>query len=111
LAVAVVAVLVLVGAVQLAGRVVDGLASWRATPTLRVSPDGVAGTAGSSSALLGPAPNGSAVYVVEPGDTLWSIARRLDPEGDPRPIVHRLSEQTGGAGLQPGQRLALDGLR
>ena len=51
------------------------------------------------------------VYVVEPGDTLWSIAERLAPGEDPRPIVHRLARQAGGASLRPGQRLTLEGIR
>src|SRR5438552_3337450 len=29
----------------------------------------------------------TADYVVQPGDTLWSVARRLQPEGDVRPVV------------------------
>ena len=47
------------------------------------------------------------VYVVQPGDTFWEIARRLDPEGDPRPLVARLVAAHGGAVLVPGERLAL----
>src|SRR4051812_31796716 len=30
--------------------------------------------------------------VVQPGDTLWSIARRLQPEGDVRVTVQRLTQ-------------------
>jgi hypothetical protein len=51
------------------------------------------------------------VIVVREGDTLWSIARELDPDGDPRALVARLVERSGGAGLRPGQRLRVDGLR
>lgn len=53
---------------------------------------------------------GPAVYVVRPGDTLWGIARQLQPEGDIRPLVDTLSARAGGAGIQVGQRLVLDGL-
>jgi hypothetical protein len=49
-------------------------------------------------------------YVVRTGDTLWTIARRLQPTGDVRPLVDRLADRAGGAGLQPGQRIDLDGL-
>lgn len=51
-----------------------------------------------------PAP---AVYVVQPGDTFWEIARRLDPAGDPRPLVARLVAAHGTALLVPGDHLAL----
>jgi hypothetical protein len=47
------------------------------------------------------------VYVVQPGDTFWEIARRLDPEGDPRPLVARLVAAHGSPVLVPGERLAL----
>jgi nucleoid-associated protein YgaU len=50
------------------------------------------------------------VYVVRPGDTVWSIAERLQPEGDVRGLVDQLTERIGGSGLQAGQRIALDGL-
>jgi hypothetical protein len=44
---------------------------------------------------------------VQPGDTLWSIALRLDPSGDPRPIVQRLEQQVGGDTVQAGERVVL----
>ena len=49
-----------------------------------------------------------AVYVVQPGDTVWSIARELDPSGDPRAMVDRIVDLNGSAALQPGQRLRLN---
>ena len=49
----------------------------------------------------------AAVYVVQPGDTFWEIARRLDPAGDPRPLVARLVAAHGSSVLVPGERLAL----
>jgi LysM domain-containing protein len=49
-----------------------------------------------------------AAYVVQPGETLWSIARRLQPEGDLRALVHVLVRVNGGSShLEVGQRLAL----
>jgi LysM repeat protein len=47
------------------------------------------------------------LYVVQPGDTMWGIAERLDPGGDPRPIVTQLEAQVGSDTLQPGQHLRL----
>ena len=49
-------------------------------------------------------------YVVQPGDTLWSIARALQPTGDVRPLVQRLDAQLADAPLRPGQRLDLAAL-
>ena len=47
------------------------------------------------------------VYTVQPGDTLWSIAQRLDPSADPRPLVARLTTQTGSDTVIPGERITL----
>jgi LysM repeat protein len=49
----------------------------------------------------------AAVYVVQPGDTYWTIARHLQPTGDVRTLVDRLSAEHAGAALQPGEQLAL----
>ena len=70
-----------------------------------------AASPGSASDGSAAAPRGSeqrrSYYVVQPGDTLWGIAKRLDPQADPRALVHLLAEQAGGSGLQVGQRLDL----
>ena len=53
-----------------------------------------------------PAPR--VTYVVEPGDTLWSIARRVAPGQDPRPVVDGLIEANDlDGGLQAGQELSI----
>jgi hypothetical protein len=49
----------------------------------------------------------SAVHVVQPGDTLWSIASELQPGADIRLTVDRLVDLNGGAPLTVGQRLLL----
>jgi hypothetical protein len=47
-------------------------------------------------------------YVVVSGDTLWSIARRVAPDRDPRPVVDHLIEVNHlGGGLQAGQELSI----
>ena len=47
-------------------------------------------------------------YVVEPGDTLWSIAGRVAPGRDPRPVVDGLIEANDlRGGLQAGQELSI----
>jgi nucleoid-associated protein YgaU len=67
---------------------------------------------GGSLATPGPALAGEAVaahsaYVVQPGDTLWSIAVRLDPTGDPRPVVAKLESELGSDNVVPGEQLVL----
>ncbi|HET8930040.1 MAG TPA: LysM domain-containing protein [Acidimicrobiales bacterium] len=47
----------------------------------------------------------SNVVVVQSGDTLTSIARDLQPNGDISALVDRLAAQHGPAPLQPGERL------
>jgi hypothetical protein len=47
------------------------------------------------------------IHVVQPGDTLWSIARALSPGADPRPIVDRLVAARHGRPLQVGERVLL----
>jgi Tfp pilus assembly protein FimV len=44
-------------------------------------------------------------YTVQAGDTIWSIASRLTPTGDPRPIADQLEAEVGGTSLEPGTRL------
>lgn len=52
-------------------------------------------------------PVSATAHVVAPGDTLWSIARQLQPEGDVRPVVDALAASRGGRPLQVGERIAL----
>ena len=40
--------------------------------------------------------------IVQPGDTLWSIAHRLAPAADTRDVVDALAAQRGGSDLQVG---------
>ena len=50
--------------------------------------------------------SGSSV-IVKPGDTLWSIARQLQPAGDIRPLVDRIAKINNGHSLIAGQALLL----
>ena len=56
---------------------------------------------------FGAEPAATVTYVVEPGDTVWSIAAALVPDADPRPLVDEIVEANGGARLDVGQRLEL----
>lgn len=67
-----------------------------------------ASEAGSPSAVELPMqPVAQATHVVAPGDTLWSIARQLVPEGDVRPVVDALAADRNGRPLQVGERIVL----
>jgi nucleoid-associated protein YgaU len=52
---------------------------------------------------------GVETVVVHPGDSLWSIAREVDPEEDPRGVVDAIVDLNAldGVGLRPGQVLQL----
>ena len=50
--------------------------------------------------------SGSSV-IIKPGDTLWSIARQLQPAGDIRPLVDRIAKINNGHSLIAGQALLL----
>ena len=56
-----------------------------------------------------PVPAGSETLLVQPGETLWTIARDLQPSGDVRPLVDELAALNGGATLEAGQNLVLPG--
>ena len=49
----------------------------------------------------------ASTHVVVSGDTLWSIARHLQPEGDVRPLVDALAAARDGRPLQVGERIRL----
>lgn len=86
---------VLVGLV-IALALVWSVAGWLAGPGSGVDPVG----AGTTSAAR-------TVVVVQPGDTLWSIAAEIDPGADVRATVDRLAERNGGTSLTVGQRLVV----
>ena len=64
----------------------------------------------ASHASVTPEPRPTLTQVtVQPGDTLWSIARHVAPRHDPRDVVEhlqRLNDLSSG-GLQAGQQLLL----
>ena len=60
--------------------------------------------ASPSTAVVVP---GSTVYVVQPGDTLWSIALAFDHGGDPRPLAEAIAKETGSAVVAPGERIRI----
>lgn len=79
-----------------------GLALGRAGSTRSAGVGAVPGSAGVAAI-----PIAQAEYVVQPGDTLWKIARALQPEGDVRPLVYELGKARNGAPLRAGERITL----
>lgn len=54
------------------------------------------------------ASQGAVVFrTVQPGDTAWSIARSVQPEGDVRPLVDRILSSRGDRPLQVGEEIAV----
>jgi hypothetical protein len=70
---------------------------------LAVPVSALAGTGAAPSPSLA---QGS-TYIVQPGDTLWSIATRLDPTGDPRSMIGRLAAETGSETVVVGEHIRL----
>ncbi len=81
-----------------------------AQSTLAGTGGGPLTTTGAAASGIGAmSPADAATWVVRPGDTLWSIARTLDPNGDIRPLVDRLSSEVGNAPIYPGETIAIPG--
>lgn len=67
----------------------------------------VTGPRPADGAAVGVGDAGPVTYVVRHGDSLWSVARDLQPSGDVRPLVDALAEANGGPVVRPGDVLAL----
>jgi len=51
----------------------------------------------------------AASTIVRPGDSLWTVAERLVPGDDPRPVVDALAEARHDTVLTPGETISWDG--
>jgi hypothetical protein len=68
----------------------------------------VGGTSGPRPVEAPSAPMAGQRYVVQPGDTLWTIALRVAPDEDPREVVAALREANGGDPMvEAGTQLTL----
>ena len=72
----------------------------------------VAGRGGVGQAGDGPAVPATTTVVVQPGQTLWQVARSVAHDADPRETVARIQELNGLSGadaatLRPGQTLVV----
>jgi LysM repeat protein len=47
------------------------------------------------------------VYVVQPGDTLSSIAHRINPSGDQRAMAAQMASEVGSSVVVPGEHVVL----
>jgi hypothetical protein len=79
------------------------LSLWAAVGTLGGGPLAAPERPNSAASALRP----GETYVVQPGDTFWSIVQRLRPDADPRPLVDRLIALHGGTTLHVGERITL----
>ncbi len=68
----------------------------------------VGGTSGPTPIDARSGPVAGQRYVVQPGDTLWTIAAQIAPDDDPRVVVDALTTANGGPDLQVGTELVLD---
>jgi len=83
------------GAVLLAASVVLAAAALTLSPS----------TTNASPAPVHSSTSVESVYVVQPGDTLWSIAQRAVPGHDVRPVVDDMVRTLGTATVVPGQSI------
>lgn len=65
------------------------------------------GALAQNAALSRAVPITASAYVVRPGDTLWKIAKSLQPAGDVRPLVQRLAAARPDMPLRAGEWLIL----
>ncbi len=59
------------------------------------------------TAVSAPAGTSTQTVVAQPGDSFWSIARRLQPVGDVRALVDHLVITHGSSVLLPGDRIVV----
>ncbi len=84
----------------------NGIAAAAVLPTSEHPSGGLAGTDRTNAAASALSPGGQ-VVVAEPGDSLWSIARQLAPNADPRPLVAALADANGGETVRVGQQIVI----
>jgi LysM repeat protein len=73
----------------------------------------VAGRSASVQAGTGAAESATTTVVVQPGQTLWTVARSLSADADVRETVARIQELNGlaGSNVRPGQQLVVPVIR
>jgi|GEM_PF-1259031 len=98
-----------VGALQFFGA--NAAASTPALTTEHTDPTGAGVAAASAPVAVQVAqPALPAEVVVKSGESIWAVARRLQPQGDVRHLVDALIERAGGASVVAGQHINVSGL-
>jgi LysM domain len=77
--------------------------------TLAVVMAGQVFSAVRSSNATSTRPAALTVHVVQPGESLWTIARAVRPHGDLSHLVDAMIRANGGSTIQVGQELAIPG--
>lgn len=75
---------------------------------LAPAPAAASGPAVAAAPAPAAAASGTSI-VVRPGDSLWSIARRIQPTGDVRGLVDELAAANGSTAIRAGDRLTIPG--
>ena len=90
------------------GGVVRTRVRWARVAALGLAALALMGVAGRAAASGGSAAahEKTSAYVVRSGDTLWQIAREIEPTGDIRPLVDRWARARHGRPLQVGEAVA-----
>lgn len=72
-----------------------------------LAPAPVQSAAAAPAATAGVGHLATRTVVVRPGDSMWSIARRVQPTGEIRGLVDELVSLHGSATIVPGQRIVI----
>jgi len=88
----------------------DAAASTPASSADTSSPAGADAQAASAPVVAPVAAAAPVEVVVQSGDSLWIVARRLQPRGDLRHLVDRLIERVGSTSVTRGQHINVSGL-
>ncbi len=67
----------------------------------------LASWAGGFGEPVFPQSDGPVVHIVSGGDTVWSVARQFQPDGDVRPLVDSIIRLNGSTELSVGQQLLI----
>jgi hypothetical protein len=88
----------------------DAAAFTPASSADTTSPTGADAQTASAPVVAPVAVAAPSEIIVQSGDSLWTVARRLQPRGDLRGLVDRLIERVGSTSVTRGQHINVSGL-